>query len=136
MHLLFFKYINVQRVAILKARLDDQSHLTSKLKWLSLGLFKGGLFVWRDKSFAHSASRGRECPATSTLSVPSLWQWKGGLRPILVLFFCRSKSRNFYVCVYVCVRLETYCHTVHIRYNLIILIILYRMYKMCNLYIN
>lgn len=84
-----------RRVAILKARLDDQSHLTSKLKWLSLGLFKGGLFVWRDKSLAHSASRGRECPVTSTLSIPSLWQRRGGFRPILVFSFVILKCRNF-----------------------------------------
>lgn len=35
----------VRWVAILKGRLDDHSHLMSKLNWLSLGLFKGGLCV-------------------------------------------------------------------------------------------
>lgn len=57
-------------VAILKVRLDDQSHLTSKLKWLSLGLFKRGLFAWRDESLAHS--RGCCCCCWCPASIATL----------------------------------------------------------------
>lgn len=45
-------------VAILRARLDDQSHLMSKLKWLSLGLFKGGLFAHERTRRASPIRRG------------------------------------------------------------------------------